>query len=132
MVQLVRTPYEGGTRIEVMVDGAVASSVVVVDRTIRIGHVHLKMGGIGDVSTRRAYRQHGYARKMLEDAVVFMREAGYHFSALFGIPDFYPKFGYVPGPGHRFHRNAMPSSPARNPIRPFTPQDAARMRYTSR
>lgn len=130
MPTIKRSAFDQGTRIEVMVDDAVASSVIVVDRTIRIGNVPLRMGGIGDVSTRRAHRQQGYARLMLEDSVAFMKEAGYHFSALFGIPNFYPKFGYTPGlPGVDSSMATRDAEfiTARYPIRAMQPSDRQRV-----
>ncbi|MHB9032073.1 MAG: GNAT family N-acetyltransferase [Anaerolineae bacterium] len=130
MPSIKRTAYDQGTRIEVMVDDAVASSVIVVDRIIRIGSTPLRMGGIGDVSTRRAHRERGYARMMLEDSVAFMKEAGYHFSALFGIPNFYPKFGFTPGlPGVDSSLWTRDAECIKGcyPIRPMQPEDRPRV-----
>jgi predicted acetyltransferase len=130
MVNISRMATNGDMRIELSVDGAVASSVIVVDRVVRIGNIPLRMGGIGDVSTRRAFRQKGYARQMLEDSVDYMREAGYHFSALFGIPYFYPKFGFVvaiPGTDSTIATRDAELAQARYPVRPFQPTDARRV-----
>ncbi|MHB1354848.1 MAG: GNAT family N-acetyltransferase [Anaerolineae bacterium] len=130
MVSISHLAVSDGMRIELSVDGSVASSVIVVDRVVRIGNIPLRMGGIGDVSTRRAFRQKGYARQMLDDSVTYMREAGYHFSALFGIPNLYPKFGFVvaiPGTDSTIATRDAELAQARYPVRPFQPSDAKRV-----
>jgi len=130
MPSLKRTPFEHGTRIEVLVDDTVASSVLVFNRIVRIGQIPLKLGGIGDVSTKRAYRQQGFARLMLEDAVAFMREDGFHLSALYGIPNFYPKFGYtpaMPGTDSTIYTRDAELAQARYPVRRMQPTDRPRV-----
>jgi predicted acetyltransferase len=127
MSSISRLAVSDGMRIELSVDGSVASSVIVVDRVVRIGNIPLRMGGIGDVSTRRAFRQQGYARQLLEDSIMYMRDAGYHFSALFGIPYFYPKFGYIvamPGTDSTIATRDAELAQACYPVRPFKPEDA--------
>lgn len=61
--------------------------------TIRIGEARLKMGGLGWVATSARHRKRGIGRKLIEDALAYMREHGYHVSMLFGIPNFYHRFG---------------------------------------
>ena len=63
--------------------------------TIRIGEARLKMGGLGWVATASHYRRRGVCRKLIEDTLHYMRENSYHVSMLFGIMDFYHRFGYV-------------------------------------
>jgi predicted acetyltransferase len=92
-----RTPQESRTRIDLLLeDGASASHLSVVDLSLHVGECVVTCGGIAGVGTDRAHRNKGYARQVLEDSLAFMREAGYHLSALFGITDFYPKFGFAP------------------------------------
>jgi len=44
----------------------------------------------------------GHARYLLHDTVRYMTEEGFDVSVLFGIPDFYNKFGFIPClPDHR-------------------------------
>jgi len=127
---LRRTPFESGTRIEVLVEDKVASSVLVYDRLVRIGGKLFTCGGIGDVSTRREHRQHGYARMMMQDAVAYMQEKQFHFSALFGIPNFYPKFGYVvalPGIESSVPLRDAEFAQARYSVRELEPADHPRV-----
>jgi predicted acetyltransferase len=102
-VVLRRSPDKGHTKIELLVDETVgrqcpvrASSLLLFDLTMRIGDVAVRCGGIGGVHTEAAHREKGYSRRVLEDSTAFMRESGYHLGALFGIPDYYHKFGYTP------------------------------------
>ncbi len=67
----------------------------VIDLPMRIGHAEIQMAGIGDVYTRREHRMKGYMRILYDDTVTYMADEGYDVSMLFGIPDFYTKFGYA-------------------------------------
>jgi predicted acetyltransferase len=87
---------EGAHIVEYILGGERVSWLFVRDRRMRVGAVTLRMGGIADVETKECHRRHGYARLVLERAVTLMREEGYEISALFGISDFYPRWGYAP------------------------------------
>ncbi len=63
--------------------------------TIRLGESRLKMGGLGWVTTAPRYRNSGVCTRLMEDALRYMREHRYHVSMLFGIPNFYHRFGYA-------------------------------------
>ena len=95
MIPIRHAPFEGGTKIELLIDDKPVSNLSVFDLRMRIGDVAVRLGGIGDVQTSREYRLKGHARRLLEDSVFFMREQGYHLAALFGITDFYSKFGFA-------------------------------------
>jgi predicted acetyltransferase len=62
---------------------------------MRFGTAQLKMGGIAGVGTNEGYRNRGYSRRVMEDSTTFMTENGFDVAMLFGIPNFYPKFGYA-------------------------------------
>ena len=66
------------------------------DLRLRVGHCAVRTGGIGGVETPREHRGNGYARLVLDDALAFMGAEGYALSVLFGIPGFYPKWGFTP------------------------------------
>ena len=62
---------------------------------MRFGSVQLKLGGICGVGTKEKHRNKGYSRRVIEHTMTYMNENGFDVSMLFGIPDFYSKFGYV-------------------------------------
>lgn len=82
------------TRIACLGDHVVSALRISTD-TILLGESRLKMGGIGWVTTAKEYRGKGLCRRLMEDALDCMRRSNYHVSMLFGIPDFYHRFGYV-------------------------------------
>lgn len=78
-----------------MCQGEIVGGLRINTDTIRIGEARLKMGGIGWVTTSPRWRKRGICRVIMNDALQYMREHKYHVSLLFGIPDFYDRFGYV-------------------------------------
>ena len=62
---------------------------------MRFGSAQLKLGGIAGVGTNEEHRNKGYSRRVMEDSTAFMTENGFDVAMLFGIPNFYPKFGYA-------------------------------------
>jgi predicted acetyltransferase len=66
------------------------------DLNVRFGEAIVRMGGIGGVWTEEAYRKRGFARRLLETANDYMRDEGFDIASLFGISDFYERWGYVP------------------------------------
>ncbi|MBN2310816.1 MAG: GNAT family N-acetyltransferase [Candidatus Hydrogenedentes bacterium] len=82
------------TRIATIKNEVVGGLRLITD-TIRLGEARLKMGGIGWVTTAERHRGKGICRLLMDDILAYMREHKYHVSLLFGIPDFYHKFGYV-------------------------------------
>jgi predicted acetyltransferase len=62
---------------------------------MRLGSAAVKMGAIAEVETRRRFRKKGYMRALMEDTVRYLADRGDVMSVVFGIPDFYYRFGYV-------------------------------------
>jgi len=90
------TSIEGARRYRaLMVDGRKVSWLTVIDHRMRVGSAVVRMGGIAGVGTEPAERMKGYCRRLMEDSIAYMRDEGFDVSLLFGIPDFYPKFGYA-------------------------------------
>jgi predicted acetyltransferase len=87
---------EGAYAVEYMLAGEQVSRLFVKDLRMRVGGAALRSGGIADVETKEQYRRRGYMRQVMERAVALMRQKGYDISALFGISDFYPRWGYAP------------------------------------
>jgi predicted acetyltransferase len=69
--------------------------LIVIDLPMRIGTTVVRMAGIGDVYTQREHRKKGYMRHLYEDTVRYMTDEGSDVSMLFGIENFYTKFGYA-------------------------------------
>lgn len=81
------------TRIAVL-NGEIAAALRITTDTIRIGEARLKTGGLGWVTTSGRHRHKGLSRQLIQDAMRFMRAQNYHVSMLFGIPNFYHRFGF--------------------------------------
>ena len=98
----------GVTQIELVRDATALSRVFINPMTLTIGVARVRVAGIGGVWTDERYRMQGYARQLMEGSVAHMLEAaaaGAHqaamaepasLSILWGIPNFYEKFGYTP------------------------------------
>ncbi len=81
-------------------DGSPVAMVRVCDRTMRLGAALVRVAGIGDVCTLPTLRKRGLLRTLFTHVNQFMRDEGYDLSLLFGIPNFYTKFGFVTGVGN--------------------------------
>ena len=75
--------------------GEVLGALHLYTDTIRLGEARLKMGGLAWVAVSQRHRKRGIGRRLIEETLAYMREHGYHVSMLFGIPNFYRRFGYV-------------------------------------
>lgn len=62
---------------------------------MRIGTARVRTAGIGAVATDGTLRRHGLMRRTAAAGVQRAAAAGYDVSVLFGIHDFYHRFGYV-------------------------------------
>ena len=80
---------------EMKVGDVLISRLVVVDCEMRIGIAVVRMGGIGDVHTEPEHRMKGHMAQFMPDTVKWMAQQGYDCSLLFGIHDFYHRFGYA-------------------------------------
>lgn len=79
----------------VLVDGKIVSGLTIVDKVLRIGKARLRTAGVGDVFTLPGYRRRGYATRLMEDSLEFMKREGFHLTCLFGRKDFYHRVGYA-------------------------------------
>lgn len=75
--------------------GKIVSTLQITTDVIRIGEARLKMGGLGWVSTDVQYRNKGIASALIQNAVQYMTANSYQVSMLFGIPNFYHRFGFI-------------------------------------
>ena len=62
---------------------------------MRYGVSVLRVGGIGGVATDEVYRHQGFARRIMEESSTWMNSQDFDVAMLFGIPNFYHKFGYA-------------------------------------
>jgi hypothetical protein len=92
-IVIVNSP-SGTSDVLLQVHGRQVSRVVIVPMVMRIGAAVVRMDGIGGVGTEEGFRHRGYSRRVMETAVQQMRQGDAALSTLFGIEDFYQKFGY--------------------------------------
>ena len=126
--QLVFETQDQGTTTQhrLMYDGEQVSQLWVGDLMMRIGSCAVRMGGIGGVGTDRTHRHKGYARTLLENCNRWMAESGYDCALLFGIPNFYDRFGYaVCLPDCRYEIPTRAAERVQRKLieRPFAPDD---------
>src|SRR5215212_2547555 len=109
----------GTSDIVLQLHGRQVSRVVIVPMVMRIGAAVVRMDGIGGVGTEEAFRNRGYSRRVMETAVQQMRRGDAALSTLFGIQDFYQKFGYeTTGPEYSVILPLVDASPARHSLPP--------------
>lgn len=84
----------GSTRVVLEVDGTAVSGLHILPHRIWIGRAIVAMDGICGVWTLEDQRMRGYSRRVLQYTVSHMKRGDAAVSMLYGIPDFYPKFGY--------------------------------------
>jgi len=87
--------YDWGVSRIGLLDGRVVTHWGVWGYSMRIGSALVKAGGIGAVATDADCRKQGLMARTAAASIEAMREAGYDFSLLFGIDDFYYRFGYT-------------------------------------
>lgn len=75
-------------------DGSVVASLDMVPKEVYVGRALLTVGGIAGVCTDPAKRMKGYGRILMEHAVEWVREKKYDLCLLYGIPNYYHKFGF--------------------------------------
>ncbi len=93
----VATAVEGRRHMrDLLVEGRPVSHVVVHDRATWTQGVQVRMGGLGGVRTDAEHRMKGNSRRLLDDTVRYMTDLGQDVAVLFGIQDFYSKFGFAP------------------------------------
>jgi hypothetical protein len=78
-----------------LLDGEIVSHFGVWDFRMRVGMDTVRTGGIGAVMTDRRFRKQGFMKETADAGCDALVREGYGFSILFGIPDFYQRFGYV-------------------------------------
>lgn len=132
--EIVFEQEERCTRVAYVEDGRRVSDLAVFDRWMWLGRAKLHVGGIGDVGTHERSRNRGLARQVLNAAVEWMASR-FDMSVLFGIPDFYSRFGYVaciPEYHGCLQLRDVDRAQAVLPSRPFVPEDLPYLLEASR
>jgi GNAT superfamily N-acetyltransferase len=110
-----------------MRDGESLSNLLIVPVTIRVGVATVRVDGIGEVGTAPQQRGRGYARRLITAAIAHMAAGDGALSMLYGIPGFYPQFGYATaGPQYTLSLPLAGSMPPLAPgwqARPAQPAD---------
>lgn len=119
-------PYVDCSLIFIVVhDGEIVSTVRVFDRKVWISGRSVHIGGIGEVSTKIAYRGQGYAGALLNVAIEAMQKRDMPVSVLFGNKPLYEKMGWRFAP-RRYtitQRAILPEISMEVTIRPYQPTD---------
>lgn len=89
------TEHKSSFQHELLRDDKAISGLWVVDLVLRIGIAEVPMGGIAGVWTDSAHRMQGHSRYVLENSNRWMTDHGFDCATLFGIPDYYHRFGYA-------------------------------------
>jgi hypothetical protein len=107
-----------------LLDGRVVTHWGVWEYPMRIGAAVVRAGGIGNVATDGDCRERGYMTRTGEASIEAMRAAGYDLSILYGRPDFYHRYGYVPAWPEATWTADLADLPAARPtvrLRPMPP-----------
>jgi Acetyltransferase (GNAT) domain len=94
----VESSLSGDTRLALWSTGHDAielSSVSISTRLVRLGGARLRIAGLGALHTSEQHRGQGYARQIMLAAIDHIRQSGFAMSILFGIGNFYERFGYT-------------------------------------
>ena len=124
------TPSARGWDVTLRIDGQDVSGLAVVDRQIRIGKAHLKMAGIAGVWTAEDHRKKGYASLVMWASIDEMARRRYDVSILFGIEDFYHRYGYAVCCANsvcQVDTEALPRSSSGFPVRAARTKDLPRI-----
>jgi len=70
------------------------SFLYVHDFTLRYGRAALQVAAISAVCTDENYRGRGYAAAVIKDTLTYAAEQGAHMVLLYGIPDYFSRFGF--------------------------------------
>jgi GNAT superfamily N-acetyltransferase len=90
-----KTGREGTVDVELLLGEERISSCRIIPLRLRVGAAVVRMDGIGAVKTAEAFRNRGLARRVLNRAIELMERGDAALTTLYGITNFYPKFGYI-------------------------------------
>ena len=130
-INRVERPALSVTWISLLTEGEeMVSQLGLREYQMRFGSAQLKLGGIDGVGTEEEHRNKGYSRRVMEHTIAYMNENGYDVSMLFGIPNFYHKFGYataIPETYVEFDTKDVPAAVPTYQVRKFQTEDASKI-----
>ncbi len=104
--------------------GRLAAHLRVYDRWIRFGGGRLRIAGVGNVITARAYRGRGLAGRLLRAMLAGVHAAGFPYSLLWThLPELYGRYGWAPIEEQRLEARLPPPGPLSFRLAPFRPAD---------
>ena len=110
-------------------DGRLAAHLRVYERWIRMGGAALRIAGVGNVITARAYRGRGLAGRLLRAMLAGARAAGFPYSLLWThLPAMYARYGWAPIEQKLIEAVLPPPGPTSIRIAPFQPADLPAVR----
>jgi len=115
--------YDWGASRIGLLDGRIVTHWGVVGYTMRIGGAHVRVGGVTCVATHADYRKRGLMPQTGRASIEAMRAAGYDMTALFGIDNYYDRYGYVnawPDEQYIIRRNDLQSRGPMLAVRKFS------------
>lgn len=75
--------------------GRIVAHVGIHEMTLRVGRARLRMGGIAGVACDPQFRRRGWAAACMREALDLLQRERFPLSLLFGIEQYYLRFGYV-------------------------------------
>jgi predicted acetyltransferase len=120
-------PGDSGCKVSVVAGEQTVADLQVLRLTMQLRGAPVQMAGIADVRTHPAHRRQGHARRLFAGTLAYLRRERYPLSLLFGISDFYWRFGYTPVlPEYDVSlttREAERLGPGDATVRPARPED---------
>lgn len=77
--------------------------------TLRVGESRLKVGGVSWISVMPRYRNHGVGQALIEEAIYYLKEHGFHAALCFVQSNLYQRSGFTTAFEERFIQ--IPVSP---------------------
>ncbi|MDR0928547.1 MAG: GNAT family N-acetyltransferase [Oscillospiraceae bacterium] len=104
---------------------AIAATLRVFRRRMWLSGRAIPIGGIGEVSTKPAYRRQGLSTALLQQAIAAMEARDMPVSMLMGNQNIYLKTGwrFCPERYALLHTDPLPPLPEGAVVRPFAPDD---------
>ena len=95
MATSIRTTERGDScEVAVVAASEEVARLRILDRQMRMGAAWVRIGAIAGVRVKPGNRGKGWGHELMQGAHKYMADNGYILSVLFGIPDFYHRFGY--------------------------------------